>query len=101
MGNKKRPREHGRWPENPEGKMKIITINVPSKWLDIFRKLQDAGLYPSRSEAIRSAIRDFMDKQFALYTQFIEPMRETEDINTIRVPNGDGTYQLLHRVGEA
>jgi len=101
VGKLKRSREHGRWPENPEGKMTIITINVPSKWLDIFVKLLDAGLYPSRSEAIRSAIRDFMDKQFTLYTQFIEPMRATEDINVIRVPNGDGTYKLLQRVGEA
>ena len=90
-----------RWPENLEGKMQIITINVPTKWLSVFTKLQDAGLYPSRSEAIRSAIRDFMDKQFALYTKFIEPMIETDNINTIRVPNKDGTYQLLHRVGEA
>ena len=92
----------GRWPENLErGKMKIVTINVPSKWLDIFDKLQKSGLFPSRSEAVRSAIRDFMDKQFALYTRFIEPMRATEDINYIRVPNGDGTYKLLQRIGEA
>jgi len=92
----------GRWPENLErGKMQIVTINVPTKWLDVFVKLTEAGLFPSRSEAIRSAIRDFMDKQYALYTEFIEPMRATDDINCIRVPNGDGTYQLLHRVGEA
>ena len=90
-----------RWPENLEGRMQIITINVPTKWLDVFVKLQEAGLYPSRSEAIRSAIRDFMDKQYALYTEFIEPMRETDDIAMIRVPNGDGTYKVLHRLGEA
>lgn len=81
--------------------MKVITINVPTKYIKVIQKLQDAGLYPSRSEAIRVAIRDFMYKEQELYVKYTEPLIETEDINVIRVPNGDGTYQRLFRVGEA
>ena len=96
------PRGAKRWPDNYEkGGMKVITINVPIKYIQILQKLQDAGLYPSRSEAIRVAIRDFMLKEQKLYLQYIEPLIETEDINLIRIPNGDGTCHELYRIGEA
>ena len=96
------PRGAKRWPENyVKGGMRVITINVPEKYIRVLQRLQDAGLYPSRSEAIRVAIREFILKDKELYTKYTEPMIETEDINTIRIPNGDGTYQQLYRVGEA
>ena len=90
-----------RWEENPDGKMVIITINVPSKHLKLIKKFLDARLYPSRSEAIRVAIRDWLKAEAKLYEEFIDPVLEADDINTIRVPNGDGTYQHLQRIGEA
>ena len=90
-----------RWEENPDGKMVIITINVPSRHLKIIKKFTDERLYPSRSEAIRVAIRGWLIEEAKLYEKFIDPVLETDDINTIRVPNGDGTYQHLQRIGEA
>jgi len=40
--------------------MKIITINLPEKYLAALQILQDLGIYPSRSESIRVALGDFL-----------------------------------------
>ena len=81
--------------------MKIVTINVSKIHLDLIKKLVDSRIYPSRSEAIRVAIRDWLITESKLYKQFIDPVLETDDINTVRIPNGDGTYSHLQRLGEA
>ena len=47
--------------------MKIITINLPEKYLQAIQILNDNGSYPSRSEAIRMALRDFLDKELKMY----------------------------------
>lgn len=44
--------------------MKIITINLPQKYSDAIQTLQDLRIYPSRSEAIREALRRFLRKEF-------------------------------------
>jgi Arc/MetJ-type ribon-helix-helix transcriptional regulator len=36
--------------------MKIITINLPEKYLQAIQILNDMNIYPSRSEAIRMTI---------------------------------------------
>ncbi len=46
--------------------MKIITINLPEKYLSAIQTLNDFGIYPSRSEAIRMALRDFLDKELKM-----------------------------------
>lgn len=46
--------------------MKIITINLAEPHVKALKMLQDLGLYPSRSEAIRVAIRDFLQREFGL-----------------------------------
>jgi len=39
--------------------MKIVTVNVPESYIDAINKLIGRdGLYPSRSELIRCAVRD-------------------------------------------
>lgn len=44
--------------------MKIVTINVPDSYLDAIDKLVgNGGLYPSRSELIRVAVREFLIKE--------------------------------------
>lgn len=44
--------------------MKIITINVPVSYLQAIDSLcGEGGLYPSRSELIRVAVRDFLIKE--------------------------------------
>jgi len=43
--------------------IKIITINLPQKYLDAIQILQDFRIYPSRSEAIRVALRRFLSNE--------------------------------------
>jgi len=47
--------------------MKIITINLPEKYLSAIQILNDLGIYPSRSEAIRIALRDFLSNELKMY----------------------------------
>jgi Arc/MetJ-type ribon-helix-helix transcriptional regulator len=47
--------------------MKIITINLPEKYLQAIQILNDMGVYPSRSEAIRMALHDFLSKELKMY----------------------------------
>lgn len=47
--------------------MKIITINLPEKYLQAIQILNDMGIYPSRSEAIRIALHDFLAKELRMY----------------------------------
>lgn len=46
--------------------MKIITINLPEKYLSAIQTLNDFGVYPSRSEAIRIALRDFLNGELKM-----------------------------------
>lgn len=47
--------------------VKIITINLPEKYLEAIQTLNDLGKYPSRSEAIRIALREFLTNELKLY----------------------------------
>lgn len=57
-----------------DNRMRIITINLSEPHIDALKTLQDLGLYPSRSEAIRVAIRDFLQKEFG----FAQKIEESE-----------------------
>ena len=46
--------------------MKIITINLPERYLSAIQTLNDFGIYPSRSEAIRIALRDFLNDELKM-----------------------------------
>ncbi|MFX0010330.1 MAG: ribbon-helix-helix domain-containing protein [Candidatus Hermodarchaeota archaeon] len=52
--------------------MKIITINLPEKYLNAIQALNDLGIYPSRSEAIRIALRDFLKDELQMYDDLDE-----------------------------
>jgi len=52
--------------------MKIITINLPEKYLSAIKVLNDLGIYPSRSEAIRVALRDFLPDELKMYEELDE-----------------------------
>lgn len=54
--------------------MKIITINLPERYLEAIQTLNDLGVYPSRSEALRAALRDFLAKELKWF-------HELEDSN--------------------
>ncbi|MEJ2252504.1 MAG: ribbon-helix-helix domain-containing protein [Candidatus Lokiarchaeota archaeon] len=71
--------------------MKIVTVNIPESYLDSISKLVgDNGLYPSRSELIRVAVREFLIKEINLAKSLIkqqEPQNEDLDKEKyVRVP---------------
>ena len=49
--------------------MKIITINLPEKYLQAIQVLNDMDVYPSRSEAIRIALRNFLTKELIMFKE--------------------------------
>ena len=50
--------------------LRIITINLSEPHVKALQVLQDLGLYPSRSEAIRVAIRDFLQRELGFAQRF-------------------------------
>ena len=52
--------------------MKIITINLPEKYLEAIQTLNDLGIYPSRSEAIRTALSQFLDDELKMFNSLEE-----------------------------
>lgn len=71
--------------------MKIITINVPERYLDAIRKLVGkGGLYPSRSELVRVATREFLIKELRLAKLMTKKNAvdddEFDDVNYVRIP---------------
>ena len=70
--------------------MKIITVNVPVPYLKTIENLVgDDGLYPSRSELIRVALRDFLIKELEIAKNFPkitkeQPKKEKEHYNNIK-----------------
>ncbi|MHA1719319.1 MAG: ribbon-helix-helix domain-containing protein [Promethearchaeota archaeon] len=43
--------------------MKIVTINIPEQYLDCLETLVNLGYFPSRSEAVREALKQFLSKE--------------------------------------
>lgn len=95
-------------------KLKIVTVNVPESHIDAIKKLigQD-GLYPSRSELIRCAVREFLIKELKLANNMAKysevEIEDFDDKNFVRVPiksvNEDNepvrefkTYKILKRL---
>lgn len=76
--------------------MKIVTVNVPESYIDAIEKLiGDDGLYPSRSELIRCAVREFLlkeiqlAKKMALHNEKIPDNLadfDLDDPNYVRIP---------------
>ena len=59
--------------------MKIVTVNVPESYIDAIKKLVgEDGLYPSRSELIRCAVRDFLLKELTLARNLSKRVSEPE-----------------------
>jgi len=71
--------------------MKIVTVNVPESYIDAIEKLiGDGGLYPSRSELIRCAVRDFLLKELRNANDLLRyneaEIEDFDDENFVRVP---------------
>ncbi len=52
--------------------MKIITINLPEKYLEAIQTLNDLGVYPSRSQAIRTALSQFLGDELKMFENLEE-----------------------------
>jgi len=71
--------------------MKIVTVNIPESYLDSIEKLVgETGLYPSRSELIRVAVRDFLLRELKMANDLAKyketEIEEFDDENYVRVP---------------
>ena len=71
--------------------MKIVTVNIPESYLDSIEKLVgENGLYPSRSELIRVAVRDFLLRELRLADNMARynetEIEDFDDENYVRVP---------------
>jgi len=74
--------------------MKIVTVNIPEPYINAIDKLTgNEGLYPSRSELIRVAVRDFLLKELKMATlpiyQKEVPEENFDHKNYVRVPVSD------------
>jgi Arc/MetJ-type ribon-helix-helix transcriptional regulator len=89
--------------------LKIVTINVPECYLDAIDELTGSeGLYPSRSECIRAAIRKFLLKELERLKQLEQEFEEYDTKKYVRIPikreeNGKEvrefrTYKILRKL---
>lgn len=63
--------------------MRIITVNLPITYLGAIDSLiGEDGLYPSRSELIRVAVRDFLIKELEAAKAFTKYIPQIPSINT-------------------
>ena len=61
--------------------MKIVTVNVPESYIEAIKKLVgEKGLYPSRSELIRCAVREFLLKELEM-AKNIHKFKNESDID--------------------
>lgn len=81
--------------------MKIVTVNVPESYIDAINKLiGEKGLYPSRSELIRCAVREFLLKELKMainlpkYDKIEE--EEYDKQKFVRVPIIDSSNKNTH-----
>ncbi len=71
--------------------LKIVTVNVPESYLESIKRLIGGnGLYPSRSELIRVAVREFLIKELRRANEMIKykevEVEKLDDKNFVRVP---------------
>lgn len=71
--------------------LKIVTVNIPESYLEsIERLIGENGLYPSRSELIRCAVREFLIKELRMANEMIKykevEIEKLDDKNFVRVP---------------
>jgi len=53
--------------------MKIVTVNVPESYIEAIKRLVgENGLYPSRSELIRCAVREFLLKELRMAKNMVK-----------------------------
>ena len=78
--------------------MKIITVNLPESYLKAMESLLgDNALYPSRSELVRVAVREFLISELSAaqnFTQFQSQISRNEFIKPKSGQNSDLHHSL-------
>jgi len=62
--------------------MRIVTINVPHRYLDSIQSLINLGLYNSRSQVVRVCLKEFLDKE----KEFVVDM-EKDVLSSLKIFN--------------
>lgn len=83
--------------------MKIITVNIPVPYIEAIAGLVgENGLYPSRSELVRVAIRDWFKKELNREKEFEKfhneemLVQKEQEPGLVTVP-GDKTYKIIQK----
>ncbi|MCS7386142.1 MAG: ribbon-helix-helix domain-containing protein [archaeon GB-1867-005] len=56
--------------------MRVISIRLPSVYIELIDELVRMGIYPSRSEVIRVALRDFLRREMSMQRRALRILRE-------------------------
>jgi len=56
--------------------MKVISIRLPEEYVRVMDELIRIGVYPSRSEFVRAAIREYLRIEIEKSTDFRKIVRE-------------------------
>lgn len=68
--------------------MRNITLNLPNFYVDLLKALVDKEIYPSKSEAIRIALRDF----FSDIMTFDEDLKELNKLLIKKEEKNESSY---------
>ncbi|MHA1732429.1 MAG: ribbon-helix-helix domain-containing protein [Promethearchaeota archaeon] len=75
--------------------MRIITVNLPEETINSMHKLtKEYKMYPSRSELIRVAVREFLIKELQNLDKYIKYAEGTEQEPVFVPPYGSGTIDM-------
>ena len=95
----------GGYVTNTKGTLRIITINVPTKYLSFIDKCVEYGLHPSRSEYIRDAIENQLKDDFQFMDRLDYAINEFDNVEFdptkyVRIPgyNGNKPVKILKRL---
>lgn len=75
--------------------MRIITVYIPEAYLKIIDSLiGHTGVYPSRSELIRVAVREFLIKELAIAEEFVQFPNPPSVAVSAQVPSDDAYIRI-------
>lgn len=61
--------------------MKRLNVNVQDKYVEFLDKLVDLGMFPSRNEAIRLAIKNFISNESQFLSNFNSDIVKLNDLH--------------------
>lgn len=71
--------------------MKIVTINIPDQYLECIETMVNLGYFPSRSEAIRQALKQFLINEQVLNEDLsVERFKELKGIQVFAMVHSSG-----------